>query len=272
MENWLQQKVKLGQTDLYAGRLGIGAAYGVPTGAIEEAFEAGCNYFYWGALRNSRMARAIRKIIGRGKRDDLIIVIQDFRRTPKGVEKSLMRGLKKLGVDYADVLLLGWQNKPPSQKILDVVEKLKEKGAFHYLGISGHNRSLIPKLSGDSRYDLFQIRYNAANRGAEQDIFPHLPQERPGMVSFTATRRMSLMKSKRIPAGEKRPTPGDCYRFVLSNPCVDVVISAPSKAHQLRENLLEVAKGPMDPDELEWMRRIGDHVYGKKRNDPQNVV
>lgn len=245
--------------------MGIGASYGAPADALEEAFEAGCNYFYWGALRNSRMAQAVRNIVGQGKRDDIIIVIQDFRRTQKGVEKSLRRGLKKLGVDYTDVLLLGWYNKPPGQKMLAAVEKLKEKGAFRYLGISSHNRSLFAHLSGDSHYDLFQLRYNAANRGAEQDIFPYLSQERPGIVSFTATRRMSLVKSKKIPAEEKRPTPGDCYRFVLSNPSVDVVISAPSKAGQLKENLAEMAKGPMDPDELEWMRRIGDYVYGRKR-------
>jgi predicted aldo/keto reductase-like oxidoreductase len=88
------------------------------------------------------------------------------------------------------------------------------------------------------------------------------------MVSFTATRRMSLVKSRKIPAGEKHPVPGDCYRFVLSNPYVDVVISAPSKARQLKENLSEVAKGQMDPAELEWMRRIGDYVYGRRRYKP----
>jgi aryl-alcohol dehydrogenase-like predicted oxidoreductase len=76
---------------------------------------------------------------------------------------------------------------------------------------------------------------------------------------------MSLVKSNKIPTEEKHPTPGDCYRFVLSNPFVDVVISAPSKAGQLKENLAEVAKGPMDPDKLEWMRRVGDYVYGGKR-------
>ena len=48
MSDWISDKVKLGKTDLYAGRLGLGAAYGVPTEAIEVAFEAGCNYFYWG--------------------------------------------------------------------------------------------------------------------------------------------------------------------------------------------------------------------------------
>jgi aryl-alcohol dehydrogenase-like predicted oxidoreductase len=263
-KEWLNQKIKLGKTDLYAGRLGIGAAFGAPADAIEAAFEEGCNYFYWGALRNAKMATAIRNIVNKGKRSELIVVIQDFRRSRRGIEHSLMRGLKKLGLDNADVLLLGWYKNPPNPKVLDALEKLKEKQAFRYLGISGHKRTLFPELAKDPRYDLFQIRYNAANRGAEEDIFPLLPENRPGIVSFTATRRMSLVKSKRIPADENRPTAGDCYRFVLTNPSVDVVITGPSNATHLKENLVEVKKGLMTEDEIRWMRRIGDFVYGRK--------
>ena len=265
MADWWNERIKLGTTELFAGRLGIGAAYGPPTDALESAFEAGCNYFYWGALRNTKMAKAIRNIVNKGKRDDLIVVIQDFRRSRGGVERSLMKGLKKLGLEYADVLLLGWHNNPPNPRILDTCEKLKEKQVFRYLGISGHKRTLFPELAKDPRFDLFQIRYNAANRGAEEDIFPRLPEDRPGIVAFTATRRMSLVKSKRIPEGEKRPTAGDCYRFVLTNPFVDVVITGPSNAEQLKNNLEEMKKGPMSGDELAWMRRIGDCVYGRKR-------
>jgi aryl-alcohol dehydrogenase-like predicted oxidoreductase len=263
VERWLEQKIRLGKTDLYAGRLGLGASYGASTAAWEAAFEQGCNYFYWGALRNGKMAKAIRNIVKKGKRDELIVVIQDFRRTCRGLANSLTRGLNRLRLDYADVLLLGWYNNPPSEKILDALDKLKKKQVFRYLGISGHKRSLFPKLAKDSRYDLFQIRYNAANRGAEEDIFPHLPDSRPAIVSFTATRRMSLVKSQRIPAHEKRPTAGDCYRFVLSNPSVDVVITGPSNASQLEENLVQVNKGPLTNEELLWMRRIGDYVYGR---------
>jgi aryl-alcohol dehydrogenase-like predicted oxidoreductase len=175
-----------------------------------------------------------------------------------------MRGLKKLGLDYADVLLLGRYKNPPNPKVLDILEKLKDKQAFRYLGISGHKRALFPELAKDPRYDLFHIRYNATNRGAEEDIFPHLPESRPGIVSFTATRRMSLVKSKRIPAVEKRPTAGDCYRFVITNPSVDVVITGPSNAEQLKQNLDEVKKGPLSEDELQWMYRIGDYVYRRE--------
>jgi len=265
MNEWLREKIKLGRTELMTGRLGVGASYGTPTEAIEAAFEAGCNYFYWGALRNKKMTRAIRNIIAKGQRAELIVVIQAFRRTRKGLEKSLMRGLQELGLDYADILLFGWYNKPPKQKLLDEAETLKTQGAFKYLGLSTHKRSLIPELAKDLRFDLYHIRYNAANRGAEEDIFPLLPEERPGIVAFQTTRRMSLVKSGKIPSAEKRPTAGDCYRFALSNPYVDVITSAPSTAAQMEENLVEVAKGPMTEEELSWMHRIGDYVYGRTK-------
>jgi aryl-alcohol dehydrogenase-like predicted oxidoreductase len=260
MEDWLSQKIKIGRTELYAGRLGIGGAYGAPSDALESAFESGCNYFYWGALRNANMATAIRNIVKKGKRDDLIVVIQNFRSSRRGVEQSLMRGLKKLGIDYADVLLLGWHKNPPHPRVLDTVGKLKEIQVFRYLGISGHRRALFPQLAKDPRYDLFQIRYNAANRGAEEDIFPLLPEHPPGIVSFTATRRMTLAKSNRIPADEKRPTAGDCYRFVITHPSVDVVITGASTEEQLEQNMHEMKKGPLSSDDQDWMRRIGDYV------------
>jgi aryl-alcohol dehydrogenase-like predicted oxidoreductase len=263
MSDWLTEKIKLGKTDLMVGRLGLGGAYGAPAKSFEAAFEAGCNYFYWGALRNKKMRDAIRNIVSKGKRDDLVIVIQDFRRSLKGLEKSLMRGLKKAGLDTADVLLLGWHNKLPKPKLLDAAERLKKQGLFRHLGLSSHRRTLFPELAKDPRYDVFHIRYNAANRGAEEDLFPYLPEERPGNVIFQATRRMSLVKSKKIPVEEKRPTAGDCYRFALSNPYVDVVITGPSNAQQLEENMSEVVKGPMTEEELQWMRRIGDYVYGR---------
>jgi len=39
------QKREIGSTGLMAGRLGLGAGYGAPVAAFEEAFERGCNYF-----------------------------------------------------------------------------------------------------------------------------------------------------------------------------------------------------------------------------------
>lgn len=258
----MQERRKLGRTDLYTGPLGLGSSYMAPTRAWEAAYDAGCNYFYWGAIRTPGMGRAMRNIIQKGERDNIIVVIQSYIR-PGGIEWSLNRGLKRLGTDHADILLLGWHDKSAHEKTMDIAQRLKEKGMFRYLAISGHNRALFVDLAEDERFDIFMLRYNAANRGAEQDVFPHLTANRQGIVGFTATRWMQLVKSKKIPEGEKRPSPGDCYRFVLTNPYVDVVITGPRTTKQMEENLREVAKGPMNEGELNWMRRIGDSVYGQ---------
>ena len=260
--DFLRRRVKLGRSGLQAGPLGLASSYGTPAEALEEAFEAGCNFFYWGALRRKGMAEAIRNICSRGKRDELIVVLQVFLHYPWAVEKSLHRGLKKLGLDYADVMLLSWYKEPPPPKIMNAAEKMKQTGIFRCLGISSHQRDLFTQLSRDYRFDVFHLRYNAAHRGAERDVFPLLPDERPGIVVFQATKRMKLSKSRRIPESEKKPSAGDCYRFVLNHPKVDIAVTAPSKAEYLRKNLKQTAKGPMNQEEMDWMQRVGDYVYG----------
>ena len=57
-------------------------------------------------------------------------------------------------------------------------------------------------------------------------------------------------------------TAGDCYRFCLSQPSVDVVLQGPASRAQLEENLEAVARGPLDQAELDWMREYGRLVHG----------
>jgi predicted aldo/keto reductase-like oxidoreductase len=68
-----------------------------------------------------------------------------------------------------------------------------------------------------------------------------------------------------MPPGEKPMTAVDCYRFVLSNPAIDVCMSGAKTLEQVRENLAVFDSGPMSEDELARMRRIGCHVHGPKR-------
>jgi hypothetical protein len=66
----------------------------------------------------------------------------------------------------------------------------------------------------------------------------------PGIVVFTATCWRKPLKAKNMPAGEAPLTAADCYRFVLSNPNVNVCITGPSSAHQMGKNLAALAGGP----------------------------
>jgi predicted aldo/keto reductase-like oxidoreductase len=265
------EQVALGRTGLKVGRLGIASGYKAPTAAIEEAFERGCNYFTWGTVIKGyvpTMRDALRNIVAKGQRDRLVLATFTYAHNNFLTERLLARGLKSAGLDHADVLILGYFARKPSRRLIDGALRMKEKGLVRFIGISSHNRRMLGRLAGEGEFDVLHVRYNAAHRGAEIEIFPYLSDEtagRPGIVSFTATRWGQLLKAKKMPPGGTPLTAAECYRFVLSNPAVDVCMSAPRTVEQSRENLAVLEAGPLSEAELERVRRIGDYVHGRKR-------
>lgn len=266
MSGELHKKRILGRTGLRVGRLGVSASYGAPAEAFEEAFERGCNYFYWGSRRTAAMARGIRNILARGRRGEMVLVLQSYSRSAALMERLFVRGLRELGADRADILLLGWYNGLPSERILDRAEAMREKGLFRFLALSGHDRTFLAEVAKDARFGNFHVRYNAAHRGAQEDIFEKLPAEGgPGIVTFTTTRWGDLLNPKKMPPGERPLSGADCYRFALSHPAVDVCMSGPADLAQMREALRALDLGPLGPEEVDRARRIGDFVRRHSR-------
>ncbi len=263
------EKTLLGRTGLRVGRLGISSSFGAKEEVFEEAFEHGCNYFTWGTFikgSSPEMEKAIREIIKKGKREELVLALISYAHVPALTEKFFKSRLKQLGIERADILNLGYFMNRPRQSIIDGALSMKEKGLVRYIGILSHNRKLFPSLHEEGIFDLFHVRYNAAHRGAETDVFPKITGEsKPGIVTYTATRWKQLINPKKIPPGEKTPSAADCYRFVLSNPSVDVCMMGVRNLVQLRENLKTLNLGPLSEEELAWMRRVGDHLYQDKR-------
>jgi len=252
------EPVKLGRTGLLVGRIGWGASYNAPASAYEEGFERGCNYFYWLA-RRPNMKKAILNICRRGDRDKLVVSVQSYVRSPFLLERSLNKALKALSLDHADVFMLGWRNKMPSERIMERVQALKEKGMCRFIGLSGHQRTLFPKLADQGIFDIYQIRYNAAHRGAETESFPYLKDA--GVVSFTATRWGHLLKKGRMPGGEKPLSSTDCYRFALSHPRVNICLAGPRSREEMKGALATLDSEPLNEEELRRIHRIGDHVH-----------
>jgi aryl-alcohol dehydrogenase-like predicted oxidoreductase len=212
------------------------------------------------------MIQAVRNITRRGDRDKLVVCMMEYTHSSLIGRSHFYKGLKLLGLDYVDALMLGYHPRMPRKQVMDLALDLKEKGMVRHLALSGHNRKLFPKLI-EGPIDIFQVRYNAANSGAEKDVFPFCKGEnRPGMISFTATRWGQLLKESKMPPGEKPLTAKDCYRFVLSNPAVDVCMMGTRTLEMMREDLEILNSGPLTPEEMERIRRIGDHVYGKPRS------
>jgi aryl-alcohol dehydrogenase-like predicted oxidoreductase len=241
------KRVTLGRSGLQVGPLGVAGGYGVEAAPLEAAFEQGVNYFYHGSMRRDGMAQAIRNIVAKGQRDQLVLLLQSYSRWGWLME----------------VLLLGWYNSAPPPGVLECAERLKEKGLVKHLAISAHHRPSFLDYAADPRYDILHIRYNAAHPGAEQDVFPQLPaSNRPGIVAYTATSWGKLLQAGRMPPGEQPLRGRDCYRFVLSNPDFNVSLCGPRNAEELQEALAALSEGPLTPEEQERFRRIGKHVHG----------
>jgi predicted aldo/keto reductase-like oxidoreductase len=167
-----------------------------------------------------------------------------------------------LGVERCEVLLLGWYSSSPSAKILERVERLREKGLVGHVAISSHTRPAFQTFASDSRYGILHVRYNAAHTGAERDVFPFLRgKDRPGIVAYTVTRWGSLLKANSAPPGETPMRGRDAYRFALSNPDVDVCMTGPKNRFEMDEALATLDEGPLSPEEDLRIRRIGQYVY-----------
>lgn len=262
----LHAPVALGQTGLRIGRLGLGASYGAPPSAYEEAFDRGLNYFYWGSRRSAEMGEAIRNI-SRRSRDKLVVCVQSYTRVGMLLAPSVHLALRELRLDHADVLLLGLWNRQVPDGVMKAALRLKERGVIRYIAVSAHERPTFQEHMRSRDIDVIMARYNAAHRGAEQEVFPFLPSRseahsrRPGVLTYTTTRWGQLLDASRIPPGERAPRGRDCYRFTLSHPDVDAAMCGPANTAQLHEALAALDEGPMSEEELAWMRRVGDAVY-----------
>src|SRR5512134_3973226 len=196
--------IELGQTGLRVSRLGIGSSFTGDARFIEEAVEQGVNYLYWGSIRRPAFGRAIRNVAKRN-RAGVVLTVQSSSRVGALVAPSVEIALRRAGVDHFDFLLLGMWNAPPWGGVVDAALRLREQGKVRHLMLSTHNRPSLqahfrregpgdgtgaqatsraarrsrakPQFeAGESPFDAFMLRYNAVHRGAERDVFPHLPE------------------------------------------------------------------------------------------------
>jgi aryl-alcohol dehydrogenase-like predicted oxidoreductase len=251
----------LGASGLEVRKMGIGADAGVSADALEWAFEHGINFFYWGSRRRPGMKKAIRAL-ARKQREKMVIALQTYDPTGLALGHTFMQGLRTLGIDYADVFILGMRNGPVPRRILDKALELKERGFVKHLCVSAHDRSAYRQHLESKIFDIIMVRYNAAHRGAEQDVFPLLGQDgRPGVICYNSTRWGHLFDPRWMPQDARLPSPTDLYRYALSNPSIEMVLTAPKTIEQLRENLKTLEMGPISEEERTWLEKIGDHVH-----------
>jgi aryl-alcohol dehydrogenase-like predicted oxidoreductase len=244
-------------------RLGLACNYGLDAQGFERALERGVEYVFFTHMRTGHIKEPLKRALKERREKVVLATGPSVAFFGGNVRRGAERILRDLAIDYIDVFQLFWLGTGSAwtDGTIDALAKLKEEGKVKRVGISIHDRERAGRLAEDSPLDLFMIRYNAAHPGAEQDIFPHLAARRPAVVAYTATSWRKLMKA---PAGWSRPamTAGDCYRFCLTSPHVDVVLTGPKTWVELDESMNALARGPLSAEEEKWMRELGRVVHG----------
>ena len=241
-------------------RLGFSGTFGLDEAGCREALQQ-VQYVFW-SPRMKALTPVLRNALASDRERYVVSTGPLLGYFPGAIRRATEEALRTLGIDQLDVLQLFWLGRMSAfnSAVQEEMVKMREEGKVRTLGVSIHNRQRAGTLADDSVLDLLMIRYNAAHPGAEQDIFPHLARRNPVVVAYTATAWRKLLRSPRGWEG-KVPTAGDCYRFCLSSPYVDVVLTGPRSTAELRENLAAMAKGPLSCQEMEAIRTFGSAVH-----------
>lgn len=245
-------------------RVGLAATYRPGRDTIFKALDEGINYFFFFGI-DTQMTRALRDLPP-CRREQLVLATgaYNYLFAHQNLRRTLEKRLRQAKTDYIDLFHFLGITKPAqfTPQVRDELAAVRASGLVRGVSVSCHDRKFATQLAREGTVDAIMIRYNAAHRGAESDIFPHVAPDGPPVVSYTATRWTALLRRPRgYPKDGRLPTAGMCYRFVLSNPSVHVCLMAPANRKQFEANLEEIRRGPLAEEEMCFMRSFGDEIY-----------
>lgn len=239
---------------------------------VHWAVERGVNYLNWCGKADG-LSLAVAEMGAR--RADVVLAAQFKARTADEAQRELERILTETRSERLEVATFYYvESDEEWRKIVepggcwDFLQRSKHAGRLGLIGLTSHQRPLAARWAGETtaagerRLDLLMIRYNAAHRGAERDVFPTTTRLGAPLVAFTGLRWRDLLKpTASDPDGFRPPSAADCYRFCLANPMVSVALTAPNGRGELVENLRLLDNwAPPTAEQLKAMREHGDRV------------
>jgi predicted aldo/keto reductase-like oxidoreductase len=232
---------------------------------IRHALERGVNFLNWCGSPDA-LSETIARLGSR--RAEVVVCVQFEARTVREAEQELGRILDQLGTKYVDVLTFYYVEEPEEWHqitgpggSLEFCRMAQQAGRVRLLGLTSHQRPLAAETARSGLLDLLMIRYNAAHRGAESEVFPVTDAQRLPVVVYTCLRWGALLRATpEDPPGFTVPRAPDWYRFALHSPSVSIALMAPDNRAELEEDLHVLEGGPLSEVEYERLAAHGQRV------------
>jgi len=303
------QRTVLGRTGLEVGVAGLGCGghsrLGMARGMSEDeaadvvraALDAGVNLIDTAALYGTEGAvgRALR-----GRRDEAVVSTKvhvededaaDGVIDGAGLRAGLEGCLRRLGTDRVEVLHLhgvtAAQYGPCREKLVPVLEALRDEGKIRFLGISerfvhdpGH--AMFARALEDDWIDVLMVGVNVLNFSAARTVLPICERKGIGTLAMFAVRGKladpaavrelvaDLVDRDKVPKeivdvgdplgflvdeGEAASVVEACYRFVRHLPGMDVVLFGTGNVDHLKANIAAIQGPPLAAAACERLER-----------------
>jgi predicted aldo/keto reductase-like oxidoreductase len=209
---------------------------------VRRALDRGINFLNWCGHPDA-LSRTVARL--KSRREDVIVCVQLEAGTARVAQRELTRMLRELQCDYVDILTFyyverkaEWEEIVAPGGALAYCQRAREQGKVRLLGVTSHQRPLAAEMARSGLLDLLMIRYNAAHRGAEKEIFPITDSLSLPVIAYTSLRWGALLRpTPEDPPGWQVPPAPAWYRFVLNHPSVTVALAAPNSAEELEQDL-----------------------------------
>ncbi len=237
---------------------------------IALALEHGVNFLNWCGIPDG-LSQTVAALGPR--RRGVTVCVQFEARTAAEAQVELPHILRALNTDYVDVLTFyyveaveEWQQLIAPGGAWEYCRAAQRRGEVRLLGLTSHQRPLAATIAASGLLDLLMIRYNAAHRGAETEVFPVTTARGMPVIVYTCLRWGALLQpTPDDPPGFAVPRAPAWYRFALQNPSATIALMAPANRAELEEDLTVLeASGPLPPAEYEQLaahgRRVRQHT------------
>jgi aryl-alcohol dehydrogenase-like predicted oxidoreductase len=302
----------LGRTGLNVSIMGLGTGggsdplgqeSGIPEAEIHKlihhAFDRGINYFDTspGYMESEViLGRALKqldrdsyvvstKVPLAGGHSDNVMVMK-----PSEVRETVERSLRRLGMDYVDVLLMAVAHpryfEPVMNDHLPVLEALKQEGKIRFLGSSEQTRSdgshqWLQAIIPTDVLDVAMAGHNMINQSAQRTVFPLCREKNMGVVNVFTVRNLFWNQQRLseviadlkqrgkidtdqistekplnwiVEEGAANTLVEAAYRFAGYTDPVTVVMCGSKQIPELDENIDSINKGPLPREVVEKLR------------------
>ena len=155
---------------------------------VSEALDAGINFFDTAFGYNKGQSEISLGKALRGKRDRAVICDKlPIQEDVGGFEEAVAGGLRRLGTDYVDLLMIHWPTRAARllEDNLVALERMRQKGYIRAAAVSNFGLGTldIARQAG-VRVAANELAYNLMTRAIEYDILPYCLQNDIGIAAY----------------------------------------------------------------------------------------